>query len=215
MKKVEIQIFSDIICPWCFIGRAKLIQALEKLKGKYEFKIEWLPFELNPDMPKEGMDRKTYRSKKFGSWERSQEMDATVERAGREVGISFRYDLAQKTPNTLAGHRLIWLAQREGAGDYIAEAIFRAYFTEGKDIGDLETLVTIAGQSGMNVKRVRDFLSSDEGLSEVRALEREALYEAAVKSVPHIIINHHLVVTGAQSAQDFVDAIEFEMGEQK
>ena len=124
MKLVKIEIYSDIICPWCFIGRAKLMKAISQLKDKYDFNLEWLPFELNPDMPKEGIDRKAYRSRKFGSWERSQAMDAGVERAGREVGVDFRYDLAKKTPNTFAGHRLIWLAQKEGKGDRVARGDF-------------------------------------------------------------------------------------------
>src|SRR6202046_1128940 len=131
-------VVSDVICPWCFMAKRNLDQALQILGSKLQMDITWSAFELNPEMPKEGVDRFQYRSKKFGSWEYSQSLDAQVAEAGAYAGITFRHDLIARTPNTFNAHRLIWLAQEEGVQDAGGEALFRAYFTQGAAGGDIE-----------------------------------------------------------------------------
>jgi len=130
-------VVSDVICPWCFMAKRNLEKALQIVGPELQMEITWSAFELNPEMPKEGMDRRQYRSKKFGSWEYSQSLDAQVVEAGASAGITFRHDLIARTPNTFNAHRLIWLAQEEGVQDAVVESLFRAYFTQGQDVGDI------------------------------------------------------------------------------
>ena len=125
MNALNIEIFSDLICPWCYIGRRRLEAGLKILGANELPNIIWRPFELNPDMPKAGLDRKAYRSAKFGSWERSQAMDREVAEIGRTLGLEFNYDRVLITPNTRAGHRLLWWARDKGLQDALADALFR------------------------------------------------------------------------------------------
>src|SRR5215471_14725014 len=118
---LAVDVISDVICPWCYIGKRRLEKAVAALDGPA--RVRWLPFQLNPTMPKEGISRKEYRTKKFGSWERSQELDARVVAVGTEVGIDFAFDRIERTPNTADAHRLIWLAGREHVQDAVVEAL--------------------------------------------------------------------------------------------
>src|SRR6266446_1137172 len=158
MNALNIEIFSDLICPWCYIGRRRLEAGLKILGANELPNIIWRPFELNPDMPKAGLDRKAYRSAKFGSWERSQAMDREVAEIGRTLGLEFNYDRVLITPNTRAGHRLLWWARDKGLQDALADALFRAYFTEGRDIGENEVLSEIAAEAGLS-KATKDLKS--------------------------------------------------------
>ncbi len=202
---VTVTMTSDFICPWCLIGEQRLFEAIDNLPPGLDVQVDWLPFELNPHMPKEGMDRKLYRSQKFGSWARSQELDAYTVAAGKREGITFDYDRMTRTPNTFAAHRLTWLAEREGRQREVIEGILRGYFTEGRDIGDLDTLAEIAGEAGLDRERVRAFLASNEGETEVRALIDGAL-SRGVAGVPHFDIGGS-VVTGAQRPETLRHAI--------
>src|ERR1700727_335917 len=131
---LSITVISDVICPWCFIGKRRLEKAIAAHGGPV--KVRWLPFQLNPTMPKEGISRREYRTKKFGSWERSQELDARMVAVGNDEGIDFAFDGSARRANTLDAHRLIWLADREGVQDAVVEALFQAYFTGGRDISN-------------------------------------------------------------------------------
>ena len=202
---VTVTMTSDFICSWCLIGEQRLFEAIDSLPPGLEVQVDWLPFELNPQMPKEGMDRKLYRSQKFGSLARSQELDAYTVAAGKREGIAFDYDRMTRTPNTFAAHRLTWLAAREGRQRAVVEGILRSYFTEGRDIGDLDTLTEIAGEAGLDRERVRAFLASNEGEVEVRALIDGALARG-VAGVPHFDIDGS-VVTGAQRPETLRHAI--------
>src|ERR1700730_182276 len=124
MNSVKIEIYSDLICPWCYIGKRRMQAGLKLLGSNCSPSTIWRPFQLNPDMPVEGMNRKIYRSRKFGSWERSQCMDAEVTAVGNSVGIEFNYDRVEMTPNTFAGHRLLWWAEQRNHQDQLAEALF-------------------------------------------------------------------------------------------
>ncbi len=150
VKTVRIEIYSDLICPWCYIGQHRLHDGLKLLGDGFRSDIIWRPFQLNPDMPKEGMDRKTYRTLKFGSWQRSQALDSEIADTGESLGLKFNYDRVRITPNTLAGHRLLWWARAQGRQDALARALFHAYFTKGKDIGQAEVLAETAAIVGFD-----------------------------------------------------------------
>jgi predicted DsbA family dithiol-disulfide isomerase len=206
MDKLEIQITQDFICPWCWIGEQKLKDALVAEDAVSKVRLVFMPYELNAGMAKEGMDRKQYRSPKFGSWSRSQAMDAHVAEAGRAEGLSFNYDVVTRTPNTLAAHRLVWMVQK-GGGDATAlvRAIFKAYFTDGRDIGDTDVLTEIAVSVGESEKEARRLFSSNEGVAEVQVLETVAT-ATGVSSVPFVKVGLD-VVSGAQPVQVFRDAL--------
>src|SRR5471032_2247128 len=119
---LHIDVISDVICPWCFVGKRRLEKAVAALDRQQEVRVRWLPFQLNPTMPKEGISRREYRTKKFGSWERSLELDAKLVAVGEAEGIKFTFDRIERTPNTVDAHRLIWLADQQGVQDEIVEA---------------------------------------------------------------------------------------------
>jgi predicted DsbA family dithiol-disulfide isomerase len=170
-----------------------------------QVEVRWLPFQLNPTMPKEGITRREYRTRKFGSWERSLELDAQVAAAGKVEGILFVFDRIERTPNTLEAHRLIWLAEKEGVQDAVVETLFRAYFTEGRDISKRQTLLDVVAEAGLDRRRAEAVLNSDEG--------REALREAdemgrrfRVDGVPFFIVNGEVTLSGAQRPDAFLAA---------
>src|SRR5690349_21046315 len=186
---MRIDIVSDAICPWCYIGKRQLERALTTLAQEgLHFSVHWNPFQLNPDMPKEGRDRASYRAMKFGSPERVREIDDRVSGAAAGVGLSFQLDLIQRTPNTLDAHRLIWLAGREGVQDAVMEAVFAAYFTQGRDIGDHAVLADCAAQAGMDRAAVAEFLAGDVAAQEMLAADRAAR-EAGVNGVPSFFLD--------------------------
>lgn len=193
----KLTIVSDVICPWCFVAKKNLERALDLLPNARDYAIIWRPYELNPGMPKEGMDRREYRSRKFGSWEHSLALDAQVAQAGQQAGITFRHDLMKRTPNTFNAHRLIWLAHREGAQDAVVESLFKAYFTEGRDIGDLEVLADLAAETGPDRAGTLAFLASDEGAEEVR-LEENTAMSKGISGVPTFILDGEELFSGAR-----------------
>src|SRR5271168_3524851 len=121
-----IDVVSDVICPWCYIGKRRLEKAIAILDRQHEVRVRWLPFQLNPTMPKDGISRRDYRIKKFGIWERSLELDAKVVAVGKEDGIHFAFDRIERTPNTVNAHRLIWIADKQGVQDAVVESLFQA-----------------------------------------------------------------------------------------
>ena len=203
--QIQIDVISDFICPWCYIGEKRLARAIESLPAGINAQVRWLPFELNPDMPIEGMNRRTYRSRKFGSWERSLSMDAQTVLAGRDDGVAFDYAAIERTPNTLLTHRLSWFAQREARQGAFVEAALRGYFALGRNIGSKDILAEIASEIGLDREVVAAFLNSDEGAEAVLVLERTAR-ERAVQGVPHFDIAGTVMV-GAQRADVIRQAI--------
>jgi predicted DsbA family dithiol-disulfide isomerase len=145
---LSVDVISDVICPWCFIGKRRLEKAIAAYDAS--LKVRWLPFQLNPQMSRGGVTRREYRTKKFGSWERSQALDAQVAAAGEAEGIHFAFERIESTPNTLDAHRIIWLANIEGVQDAVVEALFRAYFTDGRDISDQHTLLDVVVEAGLD-----------------------------------------------------------------
>jgi predicted DsbA family dithiol-disulfide isomerase len=202
---IPINVTSDFICPWCYIAEARLARAIEGLPKDIAVDVRWLPFELNPDMPVEGADRRAYRSAKFGSWAHSQALDAKTVEAGRGDGVGFDYAAMKRTPNTRLAHRLAIFAQKAGRERETVEAILKGYFAEGRNIGSLDALLDIAGETGLDRDEAAVFLSQDGGLHEVETLEQVAAMRG-VRSVPHIEIAG-TVINGAQSVEVLRHAI--------
>lgn len=205
-KSLKIEIYSDLICPWCYIGRHRLQAGLDTLGEEVKVEIIWKPFQLNPDMPKTGLERKAYRSAKFGSWERSQGMDRQVAETGESLGLEFNYERVLVTPNTLAGHRLLWWARERGNQDALAEGLFHAYFSEGRDIGAIDVLADVAGKVGLPTDDARHFIESDAGVEEVLAEEAEGR-RRGLNGVPFFLLNGTPAFSGAQPPDAFVTAV--------
>jgi predicted DsbA family dithiol-disulfide isomerase len=202
----RIDVISDAICPWCYIGKRQLESALTQLRDEgLTFSVHWHPYQLNPTMPEAGTDRAAYRLAKFGSKERSDQLEARVIEAAAAVGLNFRTDLIARVPNTLAAHRLILLAGRHGVQDAVVERLFSAYFIEGQDIGDPATLSACAAEAGLDRALVTNFLASDDGRAEVLA-EDESARRAGIDGVPSFAINAHVIFSGAMPAETMAEA---------
>jgi predicted DsbA family dithiol-disulfide isomerase len=199
---IRIDIVSDAICPWCFIGKRRLERALAT-EGAADIVVGWRPFQLNPEMPTEGMDRKEYLRLKFGS-DTGGERYKHVVAAGLEEGIPFDFGAMKRTPNTIAAHRLIRRAEGEGTQDATVEALFVAYFTRGADIGDIDVRADVAASIGADRDAVRAFLASDEGDAEVRAEDAFAR-RVGIQGVPCFVIERKYAISGAQPPEAFAD----------
>ncbi|MCI0426564.1 MAG: DsbA family oxidoreductase [Nitrospiraceae bacterium] len=204
---MQIEIYSDVVCPWCYIGKRRLEQAIETAGYAQQAHIEWRPFQLNPTMPKEGMGRRVYLDAKFGGTEAQRAIEERVAKAGEADGIVFAFDRIERTPNTLDAHRANWFVQQKGKQDDLAEALFYAYFTEGRDIGNGQVLVEVASEAGLDGNEVRQFLASGQGVEEVRA-EEAAGHRMGIWGVPYFVLNGRYTISGAQPTDMFVSALQ-------
>ena len=195
-----IEVVSDVVCPWCYIGKRRLGVALAALTGEVSAEVRWLPFQLNPTMPREGIPRTEYRTKKFGSLERSRELDARVAREGQSVGIAFAFERIERTPNTVAAHALVGLAQEQGRADEVVDALFRAYFEEGKDIGDAAVLAGVAESCQVSGR------PRQEATTEVVALDQQ-MRGLGISAVPTFILARKFAVSGAHPPETLTEAI--------
>lgn len=195
-----LEIVSDTICPWCYIGKRRLDAALDLIGDEIAFDVNWRPFELNPDMPREGLNRKLYRSRKFGSWEKSLELDAQVKEAGARDGLDFHHEKMEMTPNTLASHVLVRLAGEAGVQGAVVEALFKAYFTDGRDVGDPALLADIGAKCGLDRAGITAALA-DDGLRFEISSEARRLAEDGIRSVPTILLNRRVLFSGAQTPE--------------
>lgn len=202
---ISVDVISDVICPWCYIGKRRLEKAIAATDT--QVRVRWHPFQLNPQMPKEGISRKEYRTRKFGSWERSMELDAKVVAVGESEGIHFAFDKIDRTPNTVDAHRLIWLADQHGSQDAVVEALFRAYFSEGRDIDNRQTLIDVATEARLDRQAVESMLVGNEGMDAI-ANAREMSQRYGVDGVPFFIINQKIALSGAQDSEVFVEAFQ-------
>jgi predicted DsbA family dithiol-disulfide isomerase len=200
---VAIDVYSDVICPWCYVGKRRLERALARLDD-VQTHVTWRPFQLNPTMPKMGMDRTAYLEAKFGSLELFSRLEEHVLEAGVTERISFAFDKIVRTPNTFAAHRLIWYAGQQCCQDMMVDSLFRGYFEEGVDIGSSEALTRLAASAGLDAER---FLRSDEGVAEVKA-EEEAGHRLGIRAVPYFVFNNRYTISGAQPAEDLVATIK-------
>ena len=195
-EQLKIEVISDTICPWCYVGKRRLERAVALL-GNPPIEVEWKPFQLNPAMPREGMNRREYRTRKFGSWEHSQALDAQVRAAGAEVGISFAHDKIVRTPNTVASHQLIWVAGLYGRQDTVVEAIFREYFCNGRDIGETAVLLEVGLSAGLMRDQIERHLNNADTREAVLREERK-MRGLAVRGVPTFVVNGVPLASGAQ-----------------
>lgn len=203
MPPIQIDIISDAVCPWCFIGKRRLEKALAE-RPDVQVEINWRPFQLNPDMPAGGMERADYIATKFGSPERAKQIYANITAAGAEEGLDFAYDRVRRTPNTLDAHRLIRWAEGAGVQDKVVELLFKRYFEQGGDIGDHETLVAVAAEAGMDGAVVGELLASDADLEAVKAEDAYAR-KLGIQGVPCFIIDRRYAVSGAQEPEAFIE----------
>jgi predicted DsbA family dithiol-disulfide isomerase len=204
---MRVEIYSDMVCPWCFIGKRRWEKAIETAGYANHVQVTWRPFQLNPTMPKSGVDRRTYLEAKFGGAEARREIEERLAKAGEADGIVFAFDRIARTPNTFDAHRLMWFAQQDKKQDDLAEALFHAYFSEGRDIGDGQTLGDIAAESGLDGDRARQFLASGRGVEEVRT-EEAAGHRIGIQGVPYFVLNGTYAISGAQPPDIFVSALQ-------
>lgn len=211
---MKIDVFSDPICPWCFIGKRRMEKALEQngLAGKV--KIRWRTFQLNPGMPPEGMDRASYLALKFGGAERAARIYDTIAAAGETVGIPFRFDRIKRTPNTIRAHRLIRYAGRTGRDGEVTESLFRRYFLEGEDIDADDMLADTAAECGLDGAAFREWLAGHEEEAEVRE-EHDLAVSLNIDGVPCFIIGGRYAVVGAQEPEAFTPVFDLAREEER
>ena len=201
---MRIDVFSDVVCPWCFVGKRRLEQALDAAKIT-DAQVHWHAFQLNPDLPAEGADRRQYLETKFGPGA-IERIHARLDEAGKSAGIDFQFERIERSPNTLDAHRLLWLAGTQSRQGALKEALLRAYFLEGRDVGDRAVLADIAASVGIDAD-IPAWLASDAGINEVR----EDLKQAArlqISGVPFFIFEGRLALAGAQPPEVFLQALD-------
>jgi predicted DsbA family dithiol-disulfide isomerase len=203
---MKIDVISDTICPWCFIGKRRLDRAIAA-RPDLDIKVYWRPFRLDPSLPREGVDRKSYLRAKFGDTPKSRLMAAALRDAGEREGIVFNFDAIQKTPNSLDSHRLIRWASSTGQQSAIVEKLFLAYFAQGRDIGDRKTLADIAGECGMDTELVQGLLDSDADLDRV-ASEDSLARKIGIEGVPTFFFAGNYLLSGAEETQTLVQIID-------
>lgn len=203
---MHIDIVSDVVCPWCFIGKGRLEKALA-MRPEIEPEILWRPFQLNPDMPAEGMARADYIATKFGDNGHSRRIHQTIAEAGATVGINFAFDKIKRSPNTRNAHRLVRYATRQERGGKAVTRLFESYFLEGRDVGDLATLATIAGEVGLDEREARAFLAGDTDRDEIVAEDRNAR-RLGVNAVPCFIFAGQYAISGAQEPEFFLPVFD-------
>ena len=206
MQPVRLDIFSDPVCPWCYVGKANLDRALEAAPD-HPFIVAWHPFQLNPDMPDEGVAKRAWLEEKFGGKGRVDAVHDRLREVARAAGLALNPDVPKRIPNTLDAHRLIHWAGIEGRQTAVVSALFRAYWVEGRDIGNLAVLADIAAACGMDREAVVRLLTSDADEDDILALDQDARSKG-VTAVPTFLIAQHYVVSGAQPTEMWADVIK-------
>jgi predicted DsbA family dithiol-disulfide isomerase len=207
--RLTIDVISDVVCPWCYIGKRRLEAALAELamsEPDLRAFVSWHPFELNPDMPREGIERREYVRRKFGDGEQARGVYDRVRAIGTQVGLPFAFDSIARQPNTREAHRLIAWGQGQGDADKLVERLFRAFFVEGRDIGDVDALATIASQAGYDGAAARAYLAGNEGRELVEATSQR-VRDLGVNGVPFFIFDNKVAVSGAQEPGTLLEAI--------
>ena len=203
----RIDIVSDAICPWCYIGKRHLERALATLAAEgLQFTVHWNPFQLNPDMPREGRDRAAYRAWKFGGAEKAAAIDARIVGAAGAAGLEFHPERMLRTPNTIQAHRLIWFAGQKDVQDAVMEAVFQAYFVRGDDVGEASVLADAAVAGGLDRAEATAFLNGDLADREMRAAD-QAAREAGVSGVPSFFLDGYGLFSGAMPPEAMADAL--------
>jgi predicted DsbA family dithiol-disulfide isomerase len=205
-EPLVIDVVSDVVCPWCFIGKRHLEAALAGLPDAAGATVRWQPFELNPDLPAAGVDRKHYLEAKFGGPARAAEIYARVREAGVRAGLAFDFDAIVRQPNTRDAHRLIAWAQSRGDAGPLVERLFRAYFLEGRFVGDRATLAVLAADAGWDGDAAREWLDSGRGADEIAAAGAR-VRALGIGGVPFFIFDGKVGLSGAQPPEAMREAI--------
>lgn len=203
---MRIDIYSDTVCPWCYLGKRRFESALA-IRPQYEPNVIWRPFELNPDLPVEGVDRSWFLSTRVANLDRFKEGERTLAELGRAAGIGFRFDLIERVPNTRRSHLLLALAARHGLQSKVKERLLRAYFQEGCDIGDIDELVRLGVESGLAEGETHVALALRTGQDAIVAAERHAA-ALGLTGVPAFVFNGEYAISGAQAPEVLADAMD-------
>jgi predicted DsbA family dithiol-disulfide isomerase len=197
-----IEVFADFSCPWCFIGRRRLARALE-MRPQLSMRTVWQPFQLNPEIPPEGIGRRQYSLGKLGDFDRLVAMEQMLAESGGKDGIRFKFDLIERIPNTMAAHRLMRLATRTQHDDLLADRLFSGFFEHGRDIGNLNVLADIATSIGMEAAAALDFLQSREEMEAVASIDALG-HQSGIAGVPYFIFDRRYALAGAQEPVSFL-----------
>ena len=203
---VYLELYADIACPWCYVAEARLEQVLAA-RPEQKVTRRWRPFQLQPQLPAEGLRWRGFAERKFGGWERALTMFEQLGSVGREAGIAFDFTGIQKANNTADAHRLVLLAESKMSGPVVARGLFRAYFERGRDLNDLDTLLEIADAAGLERGETHHYLQSDENRAAVAESQREAA-ELGVQGVPFYVFNRTYGVSGAQPVDVLVNVFD-------
>ena len=201
-SQLKIDIVSDVVCPWCAIGYKKLSEAMTQLDDQISFEVNWKPYELHPEIPKEGFDKKEYYKIKFGESSGSNDKFNFISEEGKKVGLEFNFKKSKNLPNTFLAHRLLWLCRSKDMQDVLAEALFHAYFTDGRDVGNTDELIEISTENGLNREEIKEFFQTNIGHEEVLREENRAR-EMNIFSVPTYIFNKKYLLVGGQESDTF------------
>jgi predicted DsbA family dithiol-disulfide isomerase len=203
---MQIDVISDTVCPWCYIGKRRLERAMA-LRPQIQFDVRWRPFQLDPATPKEGIERRAYIERKFGSSEKIKPIHNALLEAGTAEGIAFAFDKITRTPNTINSHRLIRWAHSANVQDAVVERLFQSYFLEGADIGDIAVLAQIGADAGMDRELVEELLHSDADREKVEHEDTMAR-KIGISGVPTYLVGGKVLVTGAQDAEHLAHVID-------
>ena len=201
-NQVKIDIISDVVCPWCAIGYKKLSEAMTQLDDDISFDINWKPYELHPEIPKEGFDKKEYYKIKFGESSGSSDRFNFITEEAKKVGLEFNFKKSKNLPNTFLAHRLLWFCRSKNKQHVLAEALFHAYFSDGRDVGDKDELIQISSENGINREEIKEFFQTNIGHEEVLREENRAR-EMNIFSVPTYIFNKKYLLVGGQESDTF------------
>jgi predicted DsbA family dithiol-disulfide isomerase len=206
-RKITIDVVSDIVCPWCYIGKRRLESAMSELVDHFDFEVTYHPFELNPDLPTAGLDHKSYLVKKFGSEERYNQLTSHVTEVAAMEGLNFNYAAQKVSPNTRKAHAIIQYSKEMMGVTGIVEELFQAYFIDGVDLSKDENLIRISERAGLNGAEIGRLLSDQHVLAQVEQQERE-MYKLGITGVPFYIINNKYGISGAQAPETFIAAFK-------
>lgn len=204
-KKIKIDVVSDVVCPWCYIGKRRLEKAVDALRDTIDFEITYHPFELNPQLDAKGVNQKEYLSDKFGGEEQYEKITNKTTQVAAAEGLTFHFEKQKVSPNTRKAHALLQVAQAEGVQLPLMETFFKAYFTDGIDLTNPDNLIDLAVSAGMSKEKATQTLTDDNSLLQVSLAEQE-LYKLGISSVPFYIINNKYGISGAQATETFIEA---------
>lgn len=203
---MTVDVYADIACPWCYLGRARLKRALDA-RPEVDVALRWRPFQLQPRMPAEGRDFRSVLEEKFGDWNRVQGMFDRIRELGDQMGLTFDFNAIEVAPNTADAHRLVLWAEAENRGDELATTLFRAYFSEGRNVSSRDVLVECAADVGFDAGDARAMLDSDEYADAVRESQQQA-QRRGITGVPCYVFDDRHAVSGAQPVDVFAEALD-------